>query len=630
MQSVTPKDNDQFLGEQGAVLNGSKLITDFSKDGQNWVASGQTQEGFRQGTDEGAPGAERAGYPETFFIDDKPLTPVDSLAQVAPGKFYFDYAADKIYFQNDPTGHKVEAGVSPFAIGGAAKGVVVQNLVVEKYDVPAQAGAIGYNSSAEGWTIQNNEVRLNYGVGIYSGSNGQVKGNYVHDNGQMGLGASGDNVLIQGNEIAHNGYFSGINRGWEGGGAKFAETNHLTVSDNYSHDNNGYGLWTDINNINTLYDGNTVTNNISGGINHEISYDATIRNNVVTGNGTEGTGWLWNGGIQIQNSQNVDVYGNHVDASAGGNAISLIQQDRGTGSHGPWVTTGNSVHDNVIVDGTPGSGASGSIADYDQSGLAAGGNTFNNNQYYVSDPSGDHFAWTNGFYDWNQYRQVSGQDANSTLSTGNPGAPAIPSSAASTSAPVVSDPDQASTTPAAAHTDPVATTDPSTPVTSHTDPIVVPSTGTVATPVTADPSTTSSPVTAVSSDPETQASGSGESSTGAAVTPTPGASADPVSSTTGASAAAHDGSASGSAHSWASHFFGEHHGSSMLAALQGHGSSGSQPEIGGQFFKNVLQQYHDLASQHGAGHTQLDGNAVGELFDQLHHAKMGDHSSLAM
>lgn len=430
MQSVTPKDNDHFIGEQGAVLNGSMLITDFEHEGRNWVATGQTQEGDRRGTEFAVPGAERAGYPETFFIDDRPLTPVDSLDRVTSGTFYFDYDTDKIYFADDPTGHRVEAGVSPFAFAGPAAGVVVENLVVEKYSTPTQAGTIGYDSSAEGWTIRNNEVRLNYGVGVYAGSDSTIAGNYIHDNGQMGAGASGAHILVEGNEIAHNGYFAGTDSNWEGGGAKFAETDNLTVRGNYSHDNNGYGLWTDINTIDTLYEGNTVVDNVSGGINHEISYAATIRDNVAIGNGREGTGWLWNGGIQIQNSQNVDVYGNYVDSSEAGNGITLIQQDRGTGNHGDWTTTGNTVHDNVIVDATPGDGASGSIADHDRAGLISGGNTFDDNRYYIADPSGEHWAWADGFYDWNQYRAISGQDGNSTISAVLPHAPAVPVSAA--------------------------------------------------------------------------------------------------------------------------------------------------------------------------------------------------------
>ncbi len=425
MQSITPKDNDHFIGQEGAVLNGSHLITNFTKEGANWVVGGQTQEGMRLSTDQGISGAERAGYPETFFIDDKPLSPVDALGKVAPGKFYFDYAADKIYFQDDPAGHKVEAGVSPYAFLGGAKGVTVENLVIEKYDPPVQHAAVGWDRSAEGWTIQNNEIRLNYGVGAYVGTDGKIVGNNIHDNGQMGVGANGDNITVQGNEIGHNGYFSGISPGFEGGGSKFSQTDNLKIIGNYSHDNNGYGLWTDIDNINTLYDGNTVADNSSGGINHEISYDATIRNNVVTGNGSPAAPWLWEAQIQIQNSKNVDVYGNHVDATAGGNGITLLQQDRGSGAYGSHTTTGNSIHDNVIVDGSPGGGISGSVADFDVAGLRNGGNSFSNNAYHYADPSAQHFSWVNANYDLAGFQTTAGEDAGATISTQIPTAQTV-------------------------------------------------------------------------------------------------------------------------------------------------------------------------------------------------------------
>ena len=89
----------------------------------------------------------------------------------------------------------------------------------------------------------------------------KIIGNYVHDNGQMGLGGSGNNILVQGNEIAKNGYWSGIDVLWEGGGFKFADTDNLVVRGNYSHDNNGTGMWTDIDNIHTLYEDNVVVHN---------------------------------------------------------------------------------------------------------------------------------------------------------------------------------------------------------------------------------------------------------------------------------------------------------------------------------------------------------------------------------
>ena len=247
-------------------------------------------------------------------------------------------------------------------------------------------------SGGQSWTIQNNEVRLNYAVGITAHDGSQIIGNYVHDNGQMGLGGYGNNILVQGNEIATNGFWSGIDPFWEAGGFKFADTDNLVVRGNYSHDNNGSGMWTDINNIHTLYEDNVVVHNTINGISHEISYDAIIRNNTLIGNGYGDTrGWGWGAEINIQNSQNVQVYGNRVDMTGGGNGIVLIQQNRGSGTYGTYTTTGNQIHDNIIVD-HDGHGYIGGFADYNQSGMLNGGNTWSNNQYFMSD-GGGRFQW---------------------------------------------------------------------------------------------------------------------------------------------------------------------------------------------------------------------------------------------
>ena len=217
--SINPKDGQTFLGAEGAVLNGSAVLTDFTQSRNLWVIGGQTQQGQRQATDEGAPGAMRAGYPETVFVDNKPLKPVDALSKVVSGTFYFDYNADKIYIADNPAGHVIEAGKLADAFHGNAQNVTVKNFVVEKYDAPIQHGAI---HGASSWTIENNEVRLNYGVGIIAHDNSKIVGNFVHDNGEMGLGGTGNNILVEGNEIAKNGFWSGIDVLWEGGGFKFA------------------------------------------------------------------------------------------------------------------------------------------------------------------------------------------------------------------------------------------------------------------------------------------------------------------------------------------------------------------------------------------------------------------------
>ncbi|PWT79267.1 MAG: hypothetical protein C5B58_14025, partial [Acidobacteria bacterium] len=260
--SLTPKDGQTFLGAQGAILNGSEVLTSWTQSGNLWVVGGQTQQGPRYDTSAGEPGAMRAGYPETVFLDNKPLKPVDALSKVAPGTFYFDYDADKIYIANNPTGHTIEAGKLSTAFQSAAKNVTVQNFIVEKYDAPSSHGTI---QGAQGWLVKDNEVRLNYGAGIGMSTspldNSKFTGNYVHDNGQLGMGGNGNNILVEGNEIARNGFWAGIDRGYDAGGTKFGYTDGLTVRDNYVHDNHGSGMWTDVNNINTLYEDNVVTGN---------------------------------------------------------------------------------------------------------------------------------------------------------------------------------------------------------------------------------------------------------------------------------------------------------------------------------------------------------------------------------
>ena len=91
---------------------------------------------------------------------------------------------------------------------------------------------------------------------------------------------------MQGNETARNN-FAGIDHNFECGGLKFAYSDPF-LRDNYSHDNLGPGMWTDISSIHILYENNVVINNTRSGIFHETSYDAVILNNRLMNNGSHG------------------------------------------------------------------------------------------------------------------------------------------------------------------------------------------------------------------------------------------------------------------------------------------------------------------------------------------------------
>ena len=173
------------------------------------------------------------------------------------------------------------------------------------------------------------------------------------------------------------------------------------VRNNYSHHNVGPGLWTDIDNINTLYEGTRVTNNVGIGIFHEISYDAVIRNNYIEGNGFGHSAWLWGAGIVVAASPNVEIYGNEVINN--GDGIAGIQQNRSDApsSFGPQDVVNMYVHDNKI---TMTEGQTGLVQDIGDNGVFTNrNNRFVNNEYTLHG-DGRQFEWNNGartLQEWN-------------------------------------------------------------------------------------------------------------------------------------------------------------------------------------------------------------------------------------
>jgi parallel beta-helix repeat protein len=385
MQVISPKNGDTFTGEPGAILSGARVLTAFTRSGDYWVAAGQVQEGGRHGAfcQDGYP---RCNYPEQLFLDDELLVHVGTLGEVAPGKWFFDYPADRIYFADDPTGRRVETSVAVRAFEATANNVTVSGLIVERYANQAQSGAI-HSDGTTGWVISGNEVRWNHGVGVRVGTGAQLLRNNIHHNGQIGVGGGGTNALVEGNEIAWNNT-NHFDWAWEAGGGKWAGTTKLTVRGNFAHHNGGPGLWTDIDNLDTLYENNTVEDNAWVGIFHEISYAAVIRNNVVRRNGFAHPEWIWGAGILVAASPNVEVYGNTLEANADG--IGAVQQSRGSGKYGPYQVSNLWVHDNTI-DMTV--GFTGLVQDIgDRSYFTSRNNRFERNRYRLGSGKA-YFVW---------------------------------------------------------------------------------------------------------------------------------------------------------------------------------------------------------------------------------------------
>jgi hypothetical protein len=395
-QTIYPKDRQQFAGQDGVVLNGAMELTAWTQVS----GLGQT-DGLPEPLDfhgDCEDDRELCNRREDLFVNGRLYERRPSLQGLGPAQWYYENG--RAYLADDPTGELVELSVTPVAFGGGAKDVVLEDLVVEKYASDAQFGAI-HLDRARGWQISGVTARWNHGIGLFFGPETRISGGSFSHNGQLGIGGTGEGATIDGVEIAFNNY-AGYNSGWEAGGTKFARTKNLIVRNSCVHHNAGPGLWTDIDNIGVLYEGNKVFLNSDDGINHEISYDAIIRDNVVAHNGTSGFDvWLWGAQILIQNSANVEVYDNLVEVSDSfGNGIAVIHQDRGGGDHGPWHGVNNSIHDNTIIH-LGSRGQNGVVMDTDDAWYwNEANNSFDRNRYIVADPASAYWTSNNHGDSW--------------------------------------------------------------------------------------------------------------------------------------------------------------------------------------------------------------------------------------
>jgi PKD domain. len=417
-RAIIPKSGQTFVGETGTVLSGARRLSNFSRAAGYWVISGQTQGGPVIGTPTDGvclSDQARCGYPEDLFIDHVVLKHVASLAEMGPGRWFFDYANDQIYIGDDPTGRLVETSVASFAFDGWATGVTVRGMIIEKFASPSHEAAL--NSHGPGWIIEHCEVRWNHFAGIRTVDGALARGNLVHHNGGLGFIGSGRGVQVDGNEIAYNNTL-GYNPYWAAGGSKWVYTDGLVLRNNFAHHNRGPGLWTDIDNINVLYEGNRVEDNDLSGIFHEIGYAAVIRNNRVSRNGRTRPlpGWVDGAGILVAGSSNVEVYGNTLVDNWQG--IAGLEGHRGSGIYGEWVLQNLHVHDNSVTQtGTTlsGSGRSGII---DTSGTSAFGALRNNkwvqNTYWLPSTQSNSFIWLGRDVNENGWITV-GQDVTGTF-----------------------------------------------------------------------------------------------------------------------------------------------------------------------------------------------------------------------
>src|SRR5208283_247884 len=205
-QPIIPKNGDSFIGQTScnspaspcsAIISGSIVIGSLARfDGTNYQVDNQLQQNpYGHDTTQCDPGWLGCILPEDLYFDGVPYQHLSSstLPVIGPGQWWFDYANHIIYFHDNPSGHKVETSVLNIAFGGNANNVTMQYLAVEEFASMFPYGTIGvYQPSPQtngaNWTVQNCEIFLNHDFGVRIGYRMRILNNYIHDNGQNGIG----------------------------------------------------------------------------------------------------------------------------------------------------------------------------------------------------------------------------------------------------------------------------------------------------------------------------------------------------------------------------------------------------------------------------------------------------------
>ena len=291
--------------------------------------------------------AARCAWPEQVFIDGVPQLQVGSAETPAAGEFKLD-SGRHVVLGSSPAGKTVEVTIRRTWITVSADDVTIVGLTMRHAASAPQNGALQQNSGADRLIVRDSILSDSHGavVNFQSTSGSALSNSEVSRGGQLGVHVGGSfttGVTISGNRI-HDNNTEGFQTGWEAGGLKAAVSTNLVLSDNEVYNNDGPGLWCDIDCRNVTFARNRVHHNTKVGIFFEISDGALVADNVVWENGWGSRAWGWGAGILISSSANVEVRNNLVAWNADG--ISVLTQSR---TDAPGAIVGNYVHDNTII-----------------------------------------------------------------------------------------------------------------------------------------------------------------------------------------------------------------------------------------------------------------------------------------
>ena len=294
-----------------------------------------------------------------------------------------------------------------YAFTGSVANVVIRGTIIRGYKPPKQQGAIfGYNGT--GWQIIDNEITGNTpGAGTILFSGWQLRKNFIHHNGELGITGQADAVgaVIASNEVSYNNLGTITDPNCCAGGIKLVRQTNVSILHNFVHHNTGQGIWLDYVKTGNLIRGNTVEDNTYNGIYVEVSHQTRVDSNTVRRNGASNRGGIW-----VDNSDNVEVAYNTVVGPSPNGLILIRMVSHNVSATDRWLHDVY-IHDNAVA-----------MA----SGQFVGCVQFVSDASYCSSSKANHYDWNrysgtvafrwnaNSNISWSQWR-AAGQDANGSI-----------------------------------------------------------------------------------------------------------------------------------------------------------------------------------------------------------------------
>jgi hypothetical protein len=246
---------------------------------------------------------------------------VGALNDIAPGKYYKDETAGRIYIGDDPTQFEaIKRTYDNRAYMADLPLVDIQFIggIFEGYAPGMQIGAISQLNVSNNLILQNVVTRYNAGVGYILNNGGEARNCISEYNAQMGAGAGGNSPKIIGGILRKNN-IHGTPFNNEAGACKFANTVNAIIDGVLAIDNFGRGTWADINNRDILITNVTAYGNGRAGIYTELSpYGAKVWNCKLYGNQiAPGINGYDRGQLRCENHGYPDFRNNVITVPAG-------------------------------------------------------------------------------------------------------------------------------------------------------------------------------------------------------------------------------------------------------------------------------------------------------------------------